>query len=537
MISAVAVPVVALALLGGPEETSPAPPQPSAPGATTGAVTGGPTTVAKTSMPITLQQAVYLTEKNSLALQGERVGVQIASAAVGSTLGTFDTVAFLSGQYTKNIRPSASSLEGGFGSVTVIPILDESWNVNGGFRGTLLNGATYQADIDWNKDFSSPAPFSLFNPSYTSSIGIAFTQPLLRGFGPAVNKAPMLRARNELYGAAESLEESRILRAQEVVVAYWNHYFARRLLGTREFLVEQAEKLVNINQKKFDVGEMKRIDVLEAQSDLAQRNQELIVAKNEIGRTADALKRLIFPFDDKAQWEVELVPLTEANESPVEPPEWEEAAKVALERRPELRSRRELLKNNDIDIVVAENGILPQFDLNASLRFSQLAMSKGQVLNYDKDFYSVGAGFSLEMPLGNRTARYQLSIARLQKIQALLDYKNTENTVIQEVRNGVRDVRNSVQEIQAAHEATRLAFERWTQEQKRQEVGFSTTFQVRDAQAVWRQAVDTEIQALYTYQVNLAALLTAQGTLLEQFGVLPAPRPVLDDDSGIFHDP
>ncbi len=492
---------------------------------------------AKASMPITLQQAVYLDEKNSLTLQIDRIGVQAANAAMGATLGTFDTVAFLSGQYQKAIRPSASSLEGGFGSITVIPILDESWNINGGFRGTLLNGATWQADIDWNKDFSAPAPFSLFNPAYTASVGLAFTQPILRGFGTAVNKAPMLRARNQLASIAENFEESRILRAQEVVVAYWNFYFARRLLGTREFLVEQAEKLVNINQKKFDVGDMKKIDVLEAQSDLAQRNQELIVAKNEIGRTADALKRLIFPFDDKQQWEVDLVPLTEAKETAVEPPQWEDAAKVALERRPELRRRKELLKNNDIDIVVAENATLPQLDLNASLRFSQLAMSKGQVLNFDKDFYSVGAGFTLEMPLGNRTARYQLSIARLQKIQALLDYKNTENQVIQEVRNAVRDIKNSVQEIGAAHEATRLAFERWTQEQKRQEVGFSTTFQVRDAQAVWRQAVDTEIQALYTYQVNLAALLAAQGTLLEQFGGLPAPRPQLDDDSGIFHGP
>ena len=39
----------------------------------------------------------------------------------------------------------------------------------------------------------------------------------------------------------------------------------------------------------------------------------------------------------------------------------------------------------------------------------------------------------MEMPIGNRTARYGLAAARLRKIRAMLEYKDTENQVIQEV--------------------------------------------------------------------------------------------------------
>jgi len=496
------------------------------------------------TMPITMQQCIYLAEKNSLSLRMDQVDVQIAKADLGGTLGTFDTVAFLDGSYTKSNSPTASSLvRGDLGSgvtpsteVLVTGILRKDWQLNTGFRGNLLNGASYQADVNWSKGFTTAGTFGGFNPEYRSDIGLSFVQPLLRNFGTTVNKAQILSARNNLMGTAETLEESRILRAKEVISAYWNYYFARKDVETRDFLVSQGEKLVRINQKKLDVGDARKLDVIEAESDLATRRQALITARNEIGRTADGLKRFIFPFDRREEWEIELLPLTEASEEAFELPPWEEAARIALERRPELRKLREFLKNNDLDILVAENQILPRFDLNASLRFNQLADSKGEVLNYDDEFYTITAGVSMEMPIGNRAARYGLAAARLRKIRALLEYKDLENLIIQEVRNGVRDVGNRKEEIDAAHEAVRLADERWSAEQKRQEVGYSTTFQVRDAQAVWQEARDAELQALFNFQIALAALAASQGTLLDQYGILPAPKPKLDDRAGIHFD-
>lgn len=500
-------------------------------------------------MPVTLQQCIYLAERNSIPLRIDEVAVQIAEAEIGRELGTFDTVAFFDGSYQKDIRPTASALEAGtlgpFGSdgssagspeIIVTGITTDSWQINTGFRGMLLNGASYQADVDWSKVETTAGTFGGFNPEYRSGIGVSFTQPLLRGYGTTVNKAPVLQAQNRLLGAAENLETSRVLRASEVIRAYWEYFFSFRTLETRDFLVGQAERLVEINSKKLEVGDARRIDVIEAESELASRQQEQITAENDIGRTADELKRLIFPFEDQEEWDAELVPITAEAEAAVEPPAWRAAATRALERRPELRRLRELLENNDLRILVAENAVLPRFDLNASLRFNQLAGSKGQVLNYDDDFYSIGAGVSVEVPLGNRFARYDLSIVRLQKIQALLEYKDVENQVIQEVRDGVREVANRKKEIDAAREAVRLAAERWSSEQKRQEVGFSTTFQVREAQAQWREAKDAETRALFEYQIALAALDQAQGTLLERYGILPAPQPRLEDRAGVHFD-
>lgn len=493
-------------------------------------------------LPLTLQQCIQQVEQNSLPLRAEEVDVQIAAQREGQALGRFDTVAFLDVNYAKDITPSASALQtGNLGGtptpeVQVVGILSKQWSVATGFRGTATSGATYQADLNWSKSFRSAGTFGNFNPAYTTDIGASITQPLLRGFGTTVNKAELMKARNTTVSTHLGLEESRLQRARDVILAYWDYYFAQRTLETRVFLVEQGEELVRINTRKKEVGEMTRIDVVEAQAELAQRQQQVLVAKNEIGRTADALKRLIFAFDERAEWEVEIVTLTDAAADDFAVPNWNDAAKVALDRRPELKRQRELLRNNDIDIVVAENALLPQLDLTASLRFNQLADSKGMALNYTDDFYSVGGGISLEFPLANRQARYSLAATRLGKIQALLRLKDTENQIIQQVRDAVREIANNREQIDAARESVRLAKERWDAEQVRRKVGFSTTFLVRDAEAVWLEAVDDEIEAMFRYENALAALAAAQGTLLEDYGILSTAPPQLEDRSGVFYD-
>ena len=494
-------------------------------------------------MALTMEQCIHLAENNSLSLQAEGVDVQIAKAQEGQGLGQFDTVAFLDVNYNKDITPSASALQTGFGlgapaspEIVVTGILSKSWNVSTGFRGVLTNGLQYQADLNWQKSFRSQGTFGNFNPAYNTDIGASITQPLLRGFGTAVNKATVMKARHTTRSNAQGLEESRLQRARNVIEAYWDYYFAHRTLETRQFLVEQGKELVKINKRRKEVGDMTQIDVVEAEADLAQRQQQRLVAENDIGRTEDSLKRLIFAFDDREEWDIEIVPLTETSVSDERIPDWRDAARVALERRPELERRRELLRNNDIDILVAENSLLPRLDLNASIRFNQLAPSGNRALNFDDDFYSVGGGISVEFPLANREARYGLSAARLGKIKALLELKDTENQIIQEVRDAHREVLNNREQIDAAREAVRLADERWSAERKRQEVGYSTTFQVRDAEAAWLEAVDDEIEAMFRYENALAALATAQGILLEQYGLLPAPDPELDDRAGVYYD-
>lgn len=494
------------------------------------------------AMPVTLQQCIYLAEKNSLPLRVDEVNVQIAEAELGQGLGKFDTVAFAGYSYQKNILPTASRfVQGDVTDTTAAPVVEgivtKTHSANAGFRGSLIGGGSYESFMNFEKYFDSAGSYGNFNPSYTSNTGLSISQPLLKGFGSTLSKADILQARNSLAGTAEALEESRVTRANDVIQAYWNYYFAQQNLETRNFLVEQAERLVVINKKKLEVGDGKRIDVIQAESELATRRQEAIAAQNEIGRTADDLKRLIFPFRNRDEWEAELVPLTKAMEDSIETANWREASQRALERRPELRRLRELLKNNDIEIVVAENALLPQLDLNASMQLNQLASRKGDAFNYSDEFYNVGGGLSLEVPIGNRVARYGLAIARLRKVQALLQYKDLENQVIQEVRNGVRDVRNQKEQIDAAREAVRLAAERWSSEQKRQEVGYSTTYEVTDAEAGWQEAVDNQLRALFDYQISLASLKAAQGTLLEYYGMLPSPRPKLKDGAGILYQP
>ncbi len=500
-------------------------------------------------IPVTLEQCIQLAERNSLLLRIGEIDVQIAKGEVGRALGLVDTVYFLSTNYARNHTPSARVVTepgtigpGGVqipgpSRIEIEPIVSENWQITTGLRGTLVNGATYSVDLNYTKaetERPDPGPNSL-DPTYRTSIGASIVQPLLRGAGTTVTKASLLAARNSVRGSAEALQESRVLAAFDTIVAYWNYYFARRNLQTRELLVEQSQALVDINTKKKNVGTMIELDIIEAEAELAQRQSERIVAINEIDRAADELRRLIFDFEDREMWAVELLPLTDASADYVDAPPWREAATIALDERPELRRRREFLKNNDIALVVAENDLLPRLDLDASVRFNQLAGSKGQALNFSDDFYDLAAGITLEVPIGNRTARYGLAIARLQKLQALIDYKNSENQVIQEIRNGVRELDNSRKQIDATTETVRLSAKRFATLTAKKNVGNATVFEVREAQSTWREAIDSQTRALFDYEVARAQLYASQGTLLEKYGILPAPTPPLDDRAGVFY--
>jgi len=89
-----------------------------------------------------------------------------------------------------------------------------------------------------------------------------------------------------------------------------------------------------------------------------------------------------------------------------------------------------------------------------------------------------------------------------------------------DVRSAIREIKNSLRAIDAAHVSVELAKEVVINEQERLNVGIGTTREVLEAQRDLIDAGVREITAIANYNIALAELERAKGTLLENKGVV-----------------
>jgi outer membrane protein TolC len=129
-------------------------------------------------------------------------------------------------------------------------------------------------------------------------------------------------------------------------------------------------------------------------------------------------------------------------------------------------------------------------------------------------------GVALTVPLGNRAARANYHIARLDADQAVLSLKSLEQDIVVEVDNAVGHVETNLKSVEAARAATRLAQESLDAEKKKLLAGTSTTFLVLQAQSQLATSRSLEIRAEADYSESIVALDLAEGTILDKNNVV-----------------
>jgi len=214
--------------------------------------------------------------------------------------------------------------------------------------------------------FSTSAA-NLFNPSVQSSIFVGFQQQLLNGFGRSVNTRNIRIAKNNRKNRGLGLHPAGHHYRTNTITAYWELVFARENVKVQQQAVTVAQKLYNDNKKQLEIGTMAPLDVTRAESELATDRQNLIVAQTVHLQNQQILKNAISknPLAPNLV-NVEIIP-TELPSRPeaIEAPSFEEAAKEAFAKRPELQEEALNLLNGEIDLKATRNALLPTATLSA----------------------------------------------------------------------------------------------------------------------------------------------------------------------------
>ncbi|MBH0179725.1 MAG: TolC family protein, partial [Nitrospira sp.] len=119
----------------------------------------------------------------------------------------------------------------------------------------------------------------LFNPAWTGGLGLTLTQPLLRNAGIDVNKTFIKVAQNNSDVEQHVFRDRVLTVIASVEQAYWEVVFANENLKVAQAALKAAEELLATNRAKSKAGIMSIVDVLQAETAVASRVEQVLVAE------------------------------------------------------------------------------------------------------------------------------------------------------------------------------------------------------------------------------------------------------------------
>ena len=119
------------------------------------------------------------------------------------------------------------------------------------------------------------------------------SQPLLRGLtfdAPRAARALAVKGR-DLADSVLAASVAGVVR--EVTHAYWQWEYARELLAIEENARRLAQVLRDGNRARVAAGALAAVDVVEAEAEVARREEAIIIAAKNVANAEDRLRMLI----------------------------------------------------------------------------------------------------------------------------------------------------------------------------------------------------------------------------------------------------
>ncbi|GJL78214.1 MAG: RND transporter [Nitrospinaceae bacterium] len=484
------------------------------------------------SKVLTLRDAVQQTLKNNVSIAVEEFNSQIREQDITDRKSEFDP--------SVNIELSTGEdkrqVSGAFTSPDVSQNRDHLWDMS--LSQKVITGGDYEISFN-NSRRKTNSSFAGLNPQYSSELIVSATQPLLKNFGIDNNKRNIYIANNDLDISDFEFESKVIDTVTEVENVYWDLVFSIEDLNVKKKSLARAQDLEKRVRAQVEVGTVAPLEILQAQSEVASREELLLQAEDLIQDNEDNLKNILNITFDSPEGLKKVIPADKPQFKPDQAMALGEAIKKALANRPDFLSRKTELANENILVKYNENQIYPSVDLFGSLGLNGISgnavpITSGTVTGtsrfgggYDdalnntisRDFYQWEFGVRLNYPLGNRSAKSRLTASRLKVAQTLLDIKDLEKKIVVEVREAVRQIKTEAKRVQATRVARKLAEEKLNAEEKKFEVGLSTSFEVLEFQEDLVEEQSNEIGALIDFHKAKIRLRQVLATTLETHNI------------------
>ncbi|NOT43728.1 MAG: TolC family protein [Acidobacteria bacterium] len=467
---------------------------------------------------LTMDEAVALALENNLGVRVARIeplvqdlGILQARTAWAPNIST--TV-----EGTGTDSPNVSVLSGAEGTT----ITDNRLATTVGLQQALPWGARYSVGWDSSRATTTNL-FSNFSPQVRSSVTFSYRQPLLRDRAIDTARWQVTTATRDRSLADLDLRQTVVSTARSVRSAYWNLAYAIALLDVQRQSLELAQESLRNTRARIEIGTQPPIDVVEAEAEVAQREEAVILAEAQIEQEQDTLRTLVFDPSMPDFWTVRIEPAALPAFEPA-PVDVDGAVRRAIAERTDVRRSQRAIETDEVGLRFFRNQTLP--DVSAGVDFGgtglggtqfvrgpglpgpiigQTQRSFGSVLGdvFGNAYPTWTASLSVNYPLGTSQQEASLARARLQLTRTRTELQRLELQVTAQVRAAGRQVTTNQRRVDTTRVARELAERRLDAEQRKLAAGTSTSFLVFQAQRDLAVARNNELRAVLDYNQSV----------------------------------
>ena len=471
----------------------------------------------QTLVSMTLEEATARALERNLDIQSVRLSPLIQRYALEVARAVFTPTLRATYGYDNSSRASTSQLDGGSRIASVRQTFNTSLSQTVPWYGGELS-----ANFNNGRTVTDNS-FTTLNPSYSSSVSLSYTQPLLAGFSTD-NERTAVRTQEIQSQITDIQVLTRIANiTNQVRVAYWGLRATIEQIEIQRRNLAQAEQLLADNRVRVQLGRMADIQIFQAEAQVASSEQSLLNAEIQWQNQELALKRLLVngatdPLLGETLNPTDLPTLVE------QVPDIDAAIEIALRERTDIRQQREEQRVADLNLDVTKQESRPDLALTASYALQGVGgdlFERGElggdpvlvqeggyfdglssIADFETPTWSVT--LSASYPVGMRAGRASFERAELQLRQAELALRGQELAIVTEVTNAGLTVNNTYLQVEAATRS-RLAAERSLEaEVARFGVGVATNFEVVAAQDALTSARLSELRAIIDHVNALA---------------------------------
>jgi outer membrane protein TolC len=493
--------------------------------------------VAGEKLELSLRSYLELVMANNTDVEIERVTLETYRNNVTRQYGIFDPGFTSSFSATRSKDPSTTALTG----ASLVNSLSQDAEFL--YTQKLSTGTTFTVGFSGTK-YSTNNSFATFNPSLTSSLAAGFSQPLLRDRGSFITRLPILIASNQMRKSEFDFRDRVLQLVQQAESAYWDVIESRERLRVQEEYLKLNDAALKRAQRELELGASSPLDIYRPQQQYATAEIAVSQQRFELAQREDVLRRLMGA-DLVAKFHKMPIVLTEAVTPPSDSAavEVEAAVTKALELRPDLKSVRQSLAVDELNIKSATNALRPDLALTGGYTSQGLGGmyyqrqdvfgGTGSVLNvipggfgdalnqlfhFNAPVYRFG--ITLNFPIRDRRASADLANSLVTKRLDALRERNAAQKIRLDVLTAVNNLESAKAGVKLAAVAADFAKKQVEAEQKKYDLGTNVMYFVLVAQTDLVNAQSELVSQSIQYRKSLLNLYRYTGELLDQRGIV-----------------
>jgi outer membrane protein TolC len=325
--------------------------------------------------------------------------------------------------------------------------------------------------------------------------------PLLQDHSIDSRRADLRKTEIGQQTAGLSVEQQRLAIMNSAIQRYWLWVAAGNRLAIARDVLQIAQNRQSLLDTGASAGQLPAIDAVDNRRAILQRQGQVIEATRALQAAAldlsllyrDAAGQPVIPSNDQLPSEVMRSQVTD-------PEDIGPSLTLALQKRPDAQRVATQREAAEVDLKLARNQKLPEFDLVTSY-----TTEKGASSDVRRGPQEFRAGINFQMPVQRRQAEGKIRVAEAKIAQFKQKEQYARDTIREEVQDAVSALITASQRLGIAQQELQVTRQLEAAERTKFDLGEGTLFLLNLREQATLESAVRNVTALADHQRAVAA--------------------------------